>query len=169
MTKAFVLRARADGAVRSVAQRSKLNDELREFKKGWARAGSSHNSKSAAACDYAAMPRELLPRLCYVKALSDSSYPQISQSTVDAVRAMRHVRSCAKRTVKEFKHGWPLLQARLKEYASTGSGSLAEAIVHNDCCWRGKVAHATPSESRRRKTTRYDDSSDSSDSDGDAA
>ena len=36
---------------------------------------------------------------------------------------------------------WQTLQPRLQQYAKTGKGSFAEAIVYNYYYWKGQVAH----------------------------
>jgi hypothetical protein len=99
--KVFMQEVRAAEATLTAAHRHKLFRDYRELKKRWTRRGakSGHTSRGSAACDYAAMPRELLPRLCYVTASCDNSYPYIVKSTDDDVRAIRLVRSKANSTV----------------------------------------------------------------------
>jgi hypothetical protein len=117
---------------------------LTKLRRGWCDANcrhSSHNRKTAAACDCTAMPRELLPRLNYAINNDDTCFPYIAQSTVNDVRAMRFIRSKANAHNRIYKEHWAALQPRLAEYATGGSGTIAEAILYNDCKWLGQKAH----------------------------
>jgi hypothetical protein len=89
------------------------------------------------------------------------------------VRAMRFVRADRSSTGRVKQ--WHTVQSRLLQYADTSAGTLAEAILYNDCYWKGQTAHETPSGSkseaakRRRNTKKAkgvsDESSDDSASD----
>jgi hypothetical protein len=174
--KAIVAEIRAGGAMPTAAQRQKLTSMLHTLKRSWYGAKSrdnNHNKKFAAVCDCTAMPRELLPRLYYASNYDDACFPYVAQSTVNDVRAMRFIRSKANTNNLAYKEHWAALQPRLAQYAATGSGSIAEAIVYNDCQWLGQQAHERPSggkstAARNRKKTRassYADSSNSSNAD----
>jgi hypothetical protein len=149
---------------------------LLHLRSGWCNAEhrhNSHNRKTAAACDYTTMPRELLPRLNYASNYDEGRFPYVTQSTVNDVRAMRFIRSKANTHNRIFKEHWAALQPKLAEYAATGTGSIAEAILYTDCKWLGQDAHERPSGSksaaarnRKQKQGTHDDSAqDSSDED----
>jgi hypothetical protein len=124
----------------------------------WTASGGScsHFSQQSATCDLACMPRELLPLLNTMNlAVSTSNteqskQPYVPQATLDDVRAITAVR-CGLGTKSKLSSAaqWRLVQARMQQYADSGSGTIAEAIVHNDCCWRGEHAYAAPSKSSR--------------------
>jgi hypothetical protein len=83
------------------------------------------------------MPRELLPRLTRASEYTPSKFPYATQHTLNDVRAIRYARSKANAGKKRARH-WSTLQVRLREYAATGRGTFAEAIVYNDCYWLGQ-------------------------------
>jgi hypothetical protein len=116
---------------------------LREVNKRWSKSSSTHNTPTAAACNHELMPRELLPRIGHYTSYTPDTFPYVSQSDIDDVRAMRYIRGKANfaQHCTWQREGWHLLQARLQQYASTGKGSIAEAIVVNDYNWRGQIAH----------------------------
>jgi hypothetical protein len=89
------------------------------------------------------VPRELLPLLGANSKSSPNKWPYCSQSTTDDVKAMRFIRS--KHSTASYTDMWRTLQSRLHTYATTGKGSIAEAIVHNDCYWKGELAYEVPS------------------------
>jgi hypothetical protein len=138
-------------SIRSVSsediQRRHMYDTLREVRNRWLKDSSTHNRHTAAACNHELMPLELPPRTGYYSSYRPDTFPYVSQSVFDNVRAMRYIRSSANTTHQTNwqREGWQLLQARLQQYASTGKGSIAEAVVVNDCYWRGQVAHAAAS------------------------
>jgi hypothetical protein len=110
----------------------------------WRASGSGcHYMKRSATCDLAHMPRELLPLLFTVRDASSGKYPYVPRATVDDVRAITAIR--CKESLKRNSSQWQLVQSRLWQYAQSSSGTVAEAIVHNDCCWRGELAYAVPS------------------------
>jgi hypothetical protein len=120
------------------------------------RPGSSHYSKLSATCDHAHMPREVLPRVGQNRTVTPDKWPYLSQSTVNDVKAMRFIRSQA--THRSYVAKWQILQQRLQQYATTGAGTIAEAIVVNDYWWNGQVAHEKPSgnraQARNRRTSK---------------
>jgi hypothetical protein len=145
--KAVLQRIRAPGAMSSSEQRKKLLHALSHMKRP-SGAGVCHSSAASAACDHVHMPRELLPRLGIYS--NSNTFPYLSQATVDDVRAMRYLRT---RHSTRAAH-WAVLQQRLQQYAATGAGTVAEAIVHNDCYWLGQVAHDEPSGARTQAAQR---------------
>jgi hypothetical protein len=145
--KAVLQRIRAPGAMSSSEQRKKLLHALSHMKRP-SGAGVCHSSAASAACDHVHMPRELLPRLGIYS--NSDTFPYLSQATVDDVRAMRYLRT---RHSTRAAH-WAVLQQRLQQYAATGAGTVAEAIVYNDCYWLGQVAHEEPSGARTQAAQR---------------
>jgi hypothetical protein len=123
-------------------QRKKLFVVLYDIQRHWRNAGSSHSSKTSATRDYAhmpRMPRELLPRLGRSNIVTPDVWPYLSQSTLDDVKVMRHIRG--KASTQKYQAKWQVLRQRLQLYAAIGAGTVAEAIVANDCWWSGQVAH----------------------------
>jgi hypothetical protein len=124
----------------SVESRTQLRKAIDRARRTWQKASSKHSQRGAAACNHELMPRVLLPRLRYYIGHTSDAYPYVPLSVVNDVRAMRYIRghhnSCSK--------DWQILQARLQQYGSTGKGSIAEAIVVNDCYWQNEKAHAVP-------------------------
>jgi hypothetical protein len=115
----------------------------------WKAAGNGcHYAKRSATRDLARMPRELLPLLSTVRDAKTSKYPYVPRATLDEVRAITATRCNESR--KQNSSKWQLVQHRLQQYAQTGSGTIAEAIVHNDCSWRGELAYAVPSQKNRK-------------------
>eukprot|EP00953_Heterococcus_sp_UTEX-ZZ885_P026034 14109-Heterococcus_DN1.PRE.1 len=41
----------------------------------------------------------------------------------------------------QLQSAWHTLEVRKKQYAKTGAGSVAEAIVYNEMYWRGELEH----------------------------
>jgi hypothetical protein len=148
------------------AQSRHMYDALREVRNRWRKENSTHNRQTAAACNHELMPRELLPRIGYYSSYTSDTFPYVSQSDIDDVQAMRYIRSSANTTyqAKWQREGWQLLQARLQQYASTGKGSIAEALVVNDYNWRGQIAHTVPSHKHASSsnTAAADDNDDDS-------
>jgi hypothetical protein len=146
-----------DAAAMTVDHSQYLTQQLHAMTALWIESGSncSHLSQQSATCDLACMPRELLPLISNVNSVNNcaehSKHPYIPQATLDDVRAITAVR-CGLGTHKKLTSAarWMLVQARMQQYADSGSGTIAEAIVHNDCCWRGEQAYVLPSESSRR-------------------
>jgi hypothetical protein len=164
--RALLADIRALTATASVERRRQLWRAVDNARRMWQKASSSHSKRAAVACNLELMPRELLPRVRYYSAHISDSFPYVPQSVINDVRAIRYIRShhnsCSK--------GWQLLQARLQQYASTGEGSVAEAIVVNDCYWQNEIAHAEPSgnssqAAKRRHASRTAAAHDSSDND----
>eukprot|EP00953_Heterococcus_sp_UTEX-ZZ885_P005859 3626-Heterococcus_DN1.PRE.2 len=56
---------------------------------------------------------------------------------------MKHVRANA--NANGGAEMWQTLQSRLQQYADSGQGSIAEAIVYNAYYWTGQLAHEPPS------------------------
>jgi hypothetical protein len=138
--KAVLQGIRSSGAMSSNEQRRKLLQTLNTIRRT-SGASVCHSSAASAACDHVHMPRELLPRLGSRSTVSPDAFPYLSQTTIDDVRAMRLIRAThSKRALQ-----WAVLQSRLQQYASTGAGTIAEAIVYNDCYWLGQIAHEVPS------------------------
>jgi hypothetical protein len=120
-----------------------------EGRRGGERRGEEERrAKRSATCDLARMPRELLPLLSTVRDANTSKYPYLPRTTFDEVRAITATRCNESR--KQNSSKWQLVQLWLQQYAQTGSGTIAEAIVHNDCSWRGELAYAVPSQKNRK-------------------
>eukprot|EP00953_Heterococcus_sp_UTEX-ZZ885_P003546 2428-Heterococcus_DN1.PRE.2 len=141
--KALITDIRAPGAMQTAAQRERLCSQLHDLRAHWAKT-SSHSRKSAVACRHTVMPREALPRLVSPCSNSADGFPYIAQQTASDVRAMRAVRSRANGTTVDSAR-WDVLQQRLQQYAASGAGTIAEAIVCNDCYWLGQLAQEKPS------------------------
>jgi hypothetical protein len=106
---------RAEPKLQLNAQCTQLSRTLRRIRSRWSRAHSSHNNRTAAACDHVHMPRELLPRLsCYSKVLPDV-FPFVPQNVTDTVRAMRCIRSSSRQqgSSEGSNRDWQLLRAQL--------------------------------------------------------
>jgi hypothetical protein len=142
--KALVTDVRAPGAMQSAEHRATLRTALRDIRAHWADT-SSHSRKTAAACRHTVMPREALPRQSSARShTAADQFPYIARQTVRDVRAMRSVRSKANGNAKS-RERWSVLQQRLQQYAASGAGTIAVAIVCNDCYWLGQVAREKPS------------------------
>jgi hypothetical protein len=118
-------------------------NEIKNVRLHWCTAGNGHSGSTSIVCNYAVLPRELMPRLGNRSALAPQEFPYFSQATIDDVFAMREVRRQAvthERGV-QAQANWRLLAARLQQYAATGEGTVAEAIFCNDLQWRGHVPH----------------------------
>jgi hypothetical protein len=139
--KAVLQRMRAPGAMSSNEQRRKLLQALNHIRRPPG-ACVCHSSAASAACDHVHTPRELLPRL-YSSSSNPDAFPYVSQATFDDVRAMRLLRSSSNNKGKHLAllQSRAVLQQRLEQYASTGAGTVAEAIVYNDCFCLGHLAH----------------------------
>jgi hypothetical protein len=129
-----------DMSTAPIESRTQLCRAVDRARRAWQKASSKHSKRGAAACNLELMPRELLPRLRYYFKHTVDKYPYVPLSVVNDVRAMRYIRSHHNSCSKD----WQMLQARLQQYASTGKGSIAEAIVVNDCYWQNETAHAVP-------------------------
>jgi hypothetical protein len=122
--------------------RRKLERQLRKVRRTWSD-DSAHWHQNSPTCDVVNMPRELLPLLGRNSNSSPNKWPYCSQSTIDDVKAMKYMRSshsrpsCSKMSLT--------LQSRLQQYADSGQGSIAEAIVYNAYYWTGQLAHEPPS------------------------
>jgi hypothetical protein len=126
-------------------QRYKLNYRRQHHIKEKWQADSRHYSKQSATCDHKLMPTELLPRMGNLQSTySPDKWPYVSQSTTNAVSAMRCIRGWASRS-QYWQENWHKLQARMEQYATTGAGTVAEAIVVNDYLWTAQLAHEKPS------------------------
>ena len=135
----------AEGVSSNAQLRKRLKDLLYNVSRSWT-ASSKHYSELSATCDHKRMPRELLPRLGRRNSLLPDKWPYLSQHTVNDVQVMRLIRS--KQSHRSFHTVWATLQQRLEQHASTGAGTVAEAIAVNDYWWDGQVAHEKPSGSR---------------------
>jgi hypothetical protein len=131
------------GATSCKKQRKRLCQRVRDVSYRWC-PESKHYSKQSATCDHTHMPRELLPRMVRSRNIAPDKWPYLSQSTVNDVRAMRVVRSSSGSSASGLTM-WQQLQQRLQQYAATGAGTVAEAIVTNDNWWCCQVAHELPS------------------------
>jgi hypothetical protein len=120
-----------------LACRRQLQQRLHSLRCSWARS-NCHSSRQSPTCDHLRMPTELLPRVSTVSTASQQQWPYLSQATVDDVRAITVLRSCTVR--KKHKDWCETLRNRLCMHASTGRGTVAEAIVLNDCYWYGSTA-----------------------------
>jgi hypothetical protein len=131
----------------------RLNVSVRNLRRNCWSTKSTHYSKQSATCDHEHMPKELLPRL-RAKHMSPDKWPYVSQSTVNAVKAMRTIRSTAASTQTSTTAMWLKLQPRLQQYDATGAGTVAEAIVSNDYWWSGQVAHEQPTKANSQAAKR---------------
>jgi hypothetical protein len=122
--------------------RQKFKDKLRNIKSKWP-TYSVHWHQDSPTCDLANMLRELLPRVGGNGYPSPSKWPYCSQNTIDDVKAMRRIRS--NHLTPSDNEMRQTLQDRSEEYADSGVGSIAEAILYNDCYWTGQLAHEPPS------------------------
>jgi hypothetical protein len=75
--KALLAKIRTAAAEKQMTQLKNLGRSLNELRRAWRQDSSNHNSAHSAACDYAAMPRELLPRLDRVNSYSEDGYPHV--------------------------------------------------------------------------------------------
>jgi hypothetical protein len=131
---------RTPGNMDSMKQRQAMSATMHSVHLHWRDLGA-HNHPTAAVCNYELMPRELLPRLGPRTEPVPDMFPFLSQETLDDLEAMRQARRCANKPTKLAQQQWKVVSARLKAYAESGAGSLAEAIMHNDCWWQQQVAH----------------------------
>jgi hypothetical protein len=92
--RALVQKITAEGATSNAQLRNRLNTSLADIRLCW-RSDSEHYIKLSATCDHAHMPRELLPRVGPNNTLTPNSWPHLSQSTINDVRAVRYIRSCS--------------------------------------------------------------------------
>jgi hypothetical protein len=90
------------------------------------------------ALDLLRMPRELLPSVEAVCASSTEQWPYVNKATVKKVKAMMVVQCRHTSKKGKLSTAWSTMQARMKQYAETGRGTVAEAIVHNEFYWRGQ-------------------------------
>jgi hypothetical protein len=141
--EAIITDIRAPSAMQTAAQRERLCLHLHDLRAHWAKT-SSHSRRSAVACRHTVMPREALPRLYSPCSNSVDKFPYIAEQTASDVRAMRAVRSRTNGNAVDTAQ-WSVLQQQLEQYAATGAGTVAEAIVYNDCYWLGQTAHDKPS------------------------
>lgn len=141
--RTLLQKVRTELAAGKQIKRTALLRGTAELRRKW-HADSAHCSKASPTSDVAAMPRELLPRLCQGKYPAPQQFPYLSRITLNDVKGMRRIRGES----KGHAHNWSLLQKRLQQYADTGAGSIAEAIVYNDYQWLGQCAHEPPSGGR---------------------
>jgi hypothetical protein len=141
----------AENATSNKPLREQLNKGIRALKSCWRR-NSKHYSNLSATCDHAHMPRELLPRLGANNTVMPDKLPYLTQSTINDVKAMRYIRSA--HASRSYATMWATLQARLQQFATTGAGTVAEAIVANDYWWNGQLAHELPSGGRSKAMKR---------------
>jgi hypothetical protein len=146
-----VQRITAEGAVSNKELQKKLSDAMRSVTRCCSQ-NSKHYSTQSAACDYTRMPRELLPRCGGNQTQSPATWPYLRQTTVIDVRAIRCIRS--ERLRAPYTAMWHTLQQRLEQYAATGAGTVAEAIVYNDYWWNGQLAHEEPSGGKSKAVKR---------------
>jgi hypothetical protein len=158
---------RTPGNMDTVKQRQAMSATMHSVRLHWRDLGA-HNFPEAAVCNYELMPRELLPRIGARTEPVPDMFPFLSQQTVDDLEAMRQARRCANKPTKLAQQQWSVVSARLREYAESGAGSIAEAIMHNDCWWQQQVAHEAvktkQAAKRARKQLSAADDSDGSDS-----
>jgi hypothetical protein len=148
--KTLLAKIRTVAAQKQMPQLKNLGRSLNVLRRAWRQHSSNHNSDSSAACDYAAMPRELLPRLDRINNYNVDGYPHVSTSTIGDVKAMRYIRADHTGRTKQ----WHTVQSRLQQYADTGAGTLAEAILYTDCYWKRQIAHEPPSGSKSEAAKR---------------
>jgi hypothetical protein len=115
-----------------------LRDQLYLLRYPW-KVNKCHYALSSPTSDVLHTPRELLPRLSLVVKTRPSRWPYLTRTTIDDVRAMTYIRCKHSHDKKNAK--WNTLRARLMQYAATGRGTVAEAIVYNDCYWDGELAY----------------------------
>jgi hypothetical protein len=149
--RAIVQSARSSSAMSTAAQRTALYQRIKVVRAYW-REGCGHCTSNSAAADTARMPKELLPRMGPNGTTTPSTWPFMSQSTIDDVRAMRYIRS--QHSTAAYGAAWQALQLRLQQYVTTGAGSVAEAVVCNDCYWCGETAYEKPSGGKAKAAQR---------------
>jgi hypothetical protein len=99
----------------------------------------SRAERTLPALDLLRMPRELLPSVETLCSSSPDMWPYVKRPTVDALKAMMLVHCTGRRKHKaQLQFARQTLQARMQQYAETGSGTVAEAIVYNEFYWRGE-------------------------------
>jgi hypothetical protein len=123
----------------------KLKALMTSVKEKWPK-NCPHLQQGSPTCDLVNMSRELLPRLGGRSYPSPDKWPYCDQSTIDDVRAMKYIRGHHAAT--GYAHMWQTLRTRLKQYADSGEGSIAEAIVYNAYCWTSQLAYEVPSDGR---------------------
>jgi hypothetical protein len=133
----------AQGATSSKQQRRTWCRSVRNIGYRW-RPESPHYSKQSATCDLVHMPRQLLTRMGSRSDALPDKWPYLSQSTINDVHTMRYIRGAHAHRGRRAQW-WQTLQSRLEQYAATGAGTIAEAIVTNDNWWSCQVAHLVPS------------------------
>jgi hypothetical protein len=121
------------GSNSSKQQRKSWFKLVRSINNRW-RPESNHYSKQSATCDLVHMPKALLPRMASRCDALPEKWPYLSQSTIHDVYAMCYIRDSGASSDQRTAL-WRTLQSRLKQYATTGAGTVAEAIVANDNWW----------------------------------
>jgi hypothetical protein len=142
--KAVMQTIAAQGATSCKKQRLRWCKRARNISYRWS-PDSKHYSKQSATCDHAHTPRELLPRMGHRGNITPDKWPYLSQRTINDVLAMRFIRSAHGNKDRNRQDMWQKLQQRLQQYATTGAGTVAEAIVTIDNWWSCQVAHEVPS------------------------
>eukprot|EP00953_Heterococcus_sp_UTEX-ZZ885_P012668 7260-Heterococcus_DN1.PRE.3 len=163
--RAIVQEITAQGATSCKKQRELWRKRVRNISLRWC-PQSKHYSKQSATCDHTHMPSALLPRMGRSSCIAPDKWPYLSQSTVNDVRAMRIVRSCSNSSSSRLAM-WQKLQQRLQQYAATGAGTVAEAIVTNDNWWSCQVAHELPSGGKSKAMKRRYSKGSATDTTGD--
>eukprot|EP00953_Heterococcus_sp_UTEX-ZZ885_P025259 13734-Heterococcus_DN1.PRE.1 len=69
-------------------------------------------------------------------------------------RVTLHTECHSERLRAPYTAMWHTVQQRLEQYAATGAGTVAEAIVYNDYWWNGQLAHEEPSGGKSRAVKR---------------
>jgi hypothetical protein len=97
-----------------------------------------HFYAASPTCDMLHMPRELLPSVAVASHSSIDKWPYLTQATIDTLKAMAVVRYYNRdECTQHLASAWRTMQVRMQQYAVSGAGTVAEAIVHNDCWWSG--------------------------------
>jgi hypothetical protein len=131
---------RSAQAMSTAEKRRALYEQLQRRQVLWLNGSNGHNRASSAVCNYKCMPKEMLPRVSEHNSLSPHCYPYLAQQTVDDVLAMRHIHAQSNSSDAKCRADWLTLQARLQQYAVSGKGTVAEAMLYNDCYWRGQIS-----------------------------
>ena len=144
---AYRIKLTLDNVKKIIGNRKAVVDkscnEIKNVRLHWCTSGNGHSSAASIVCNYAVLPRELLPRLGNRSSLVPHEFPYFTQATIDDVFAMREIRRKAVTHDRgvQAQSDWKVLAARLQQYAATGEGTIAEAIFCNDLQWRGHVPH----------------------------
>jgi hypothetical protein len=103
---------------------------------------SCHMHAASPTQDVLRMPRELLPSAETVCTADVSQWPYLTRATINDVKAMMLVKYRHK-DIQQLQAAWQTLRTRMHQYAVSGRGTVAEAIVHNEHYWLGHQDRVT--------------------------